>query len=266
MKSRHRVVVGLALIVNTCLIRSASASPGPAEGTTALIGNTDDRRLFTGDGDWRYGFHKTECGPDFPTMVGLAARDLRLAWPESGYYWTATDSLCATSNTLWVDYDDGTSNWFGDSDRRRDTSTGDWAPQLVKAECGSNEVLTGWAEQEEGINEFRCSAAYTAFIGDTLVPTSCDVVDFDHHDGYEPWYYPTPNRGDWASGRDKGNCGANRYIKGFAVDSLNGTTRPVKVLCCGAQQYAAGQWCSNDEQCLWGCGSNSQCNDEPPVK
>ena len=46
--------------------------------------------------------------------------------------------------------------------------------------------------------------------------SNCQVVDFNGQDGYE-LYTPGSYRGDWAPGYNKGNCGANHYIKGFSV-------------------------------------------------
>jgi len=235
-----------------------SAAPGPAE-RVYLLGfaqnnGAPDERLFFGDGDWRYGFQKVECGLGFPTMVGLGAID-------SGDGWQAESLLCATSNTIAVDYYNGVSMWFGPgTDHRLDTSTGDWAYGYDKAECANNQVLTGMAVQIEGINEFRCSAATTKRLATTLRATSCSVVDFNRHDGYDP--HPGSNRGDWAYTVDKGNCGANRYIKGFAVVKNHsfGIYKPNKILCCGAQLTPSGYRCGEDEQCASGrCNTTGYC-------
>jgi len=227
--------------------RWANAAPGPAEQTRFMWVGFGDHRLYTADGDWRYGFDKTECGPAqnglpaLSTMVGLSAA---VGGPFS--------LLCATSNVIDVDYAHGVSVWFGPgSDRRRDTSTGDWAYGYDKGECGPNEVLTGVARQAQSINEFRCSPATTTMLGSPLQATSCSVVDFNRHDGYDP--FPGSNRGDWAYTYDKGNCAANRYIKGFAVAK----GQPPyyynnKILCCGAQLTARAGRCNADEQCASG--------------
>jgi hypothetical protein len=264
MKKHSLSGLALGLIASTCALGSAHASPGPLESLFGLsVYDYRDNRLYTGDGDWRYGFSKTECGYSYPTIVSLATEGFINGNDE--YEWSTLAMLCATSNTIWVNYDDGDSNWFGGNDARRDTRQGDWAPGLAKAECGFTEVMTGFAEQTEGINEFRCSPGYTSWVGDPLHATSCSVVDFDGHDGFDPVPNFGPNsRGDWVSGLDKGSCAHNRYIKGFAVDNEEGTTRPVKVLCCGAQLYPDGAPCNYDEQCLGGnCTSGFVC--ETPV-
>jgi hypothetical protein len=282
MKMHYLVGIGLGCIANTCILGRAWAGPGPAEVTYDMLnldpgvgwdsGPAHDERMYTLDGDWRPGFSKVECGESFPTMVSLQATNwLSGLGGDSGdplfeyeYHWAAHSALCASSNTLWVDYPHGVSVWFGDQDVRRDTSTLDWAYGLVKAECGYNEVMTGFAEQNEGINEFRCSPAQTLYVGAALQASQCGVVDFDGHEGYDPfpganrdlapdsYYYYADDVGNWVSPAWNGFCGVNRYIKGFAVDSQNGTTRPVKLLCCGAQRYLAGVPCDADAQCVSG--------------
>lgn len=270
MKMRYFVGIGLGCIASTCIGGRASAGPGPGEGTASIysVGNRDSR-LYTGDGDWRYGFSKSECGWSYPTIVGLAV-SLYSSNGHTNYFWTVEGALCATSNTVQVDYSDGVPVWFGHEDARRDRSTGDWAYRLAKAECGASEVMTGFAQQNEGINEFRCSSAYTFFVGEPLQATNCSTVDFDGNDGYDT-FGPGANRGDWFRGDSKGNCGANRYVKGFAVDTQGGTTRPVRILCCGAQTYGSRVGCNADEQCYYGCQFYSGtaygvCKGAPPVK
>ena len=270
MKMRYLVGIALSWIANTWSPGGAWAGPGPAESTVPLYsldnsgyviyvgGSAHDNRLYTGDGDWRRGFSKVECGPGHPAMAGISSSGLGGVGLDSGdsifefeYHWTTQTALCASSDTLYVDWPAGVSVWFGDSDARRDTSTGDWARGLVKAECGNDEIMTGFAQQQEGINEFRCSPANTIFVDEPVEATSCAVVDFDGHEGYDPGV-PGAHRADWSYGYSKGSCGSNRYLKGFAVDSQNGTTNPVKILCCGAQTYGDGTGCNADEQCYGG--------------
>lgn len=249
-----------------------------------------DERLYTGDGDWRPGFIKSECGGYFATMVmletstmysGRGADSFTLSYQ---YHWATHSALCASSNTLWVNYDDGEAIWFGDQDARRDTRQGDWAPGQVKAECGYTEVMTGFAQQQEGINEFRCSPAYTTVVDDALKASDCTVVDFATSQGYDTW--PGAQRAeagglgvekcsgfnclydgdwnDWEVPVRQGFCGVNRYIKGFAVDSQDGTTRPVKILCCGAQTYPDGKPCNADAQCSGGRCQSASCQSAVP--
>ena len=257
--TRYWIACTLALAVLP-LASSASAAPGPAEQIWwTRVGMTNDYRLFTADGDWRYGFPKYECGPSRPTMVGFSDQP---QLSDSYYWWEMSGFMCATSNVINVDYYVGISAWFGTGDRRRDTSTGDWAYGYDKAECGSNEVLTGMAQQQEGINEFRCSAATTK-IGEVLHATNCESVDVRVNGGQEPPYYPGSYRGfDWDYGADKMNCGTNRYIKGFAVDVKPGhQTKVMKLLCCGPQLYPGGVACNADEQCLFGMCNSGRCQD-----
>jgi len=251
---KNRVIAAAfvaACVAESAFLGEASANPGPAERTDFLYITFDapgpDYRLFAGDGDWRYGFAKTECGPSFPTMVGIG----------SVYDYTP-GLLCGTSDVIRVNYWNGVSVWFGPgSDHRLDTSTGDWARGYDKAECASNQVLTGVAEQNEGINEFRCSAASTTVLGTALHATSCAAVDFDGHDGYD--YYYGSHRGDWFYRVDKGSCGVNRYIKGFSV-SRGSSYKANKILCCGPQLTPDGLPCNADEQCAGGrCTTSGLC-------
>ena len=157
MSARQLVSAGVILTSALRLAASVSAAPGTPEiWTVENMNDFQDFRLFTGDGDWRYGFSKTECGSMYPTTVGISAAPvINTFWDKS--YFNTTGMLCANSDTILVDYWHGVSVWFGTGSHMRDTLFGDWAYGYDKAECANNEVLTGLAQQQEGINGFAAA-------------------------------------------------------------------------------------------------------------
>jgi hypothetical protein len=181
-----------------------------------------DDRLYTGDGDWFYGYTKGECGGSRPIMAGVSTGfDYYY-----GYYFPYADAiLCASTPNISVNFGAGQTLNSAHGDDRLDTSWGDWAPNMVKMECGATEVMTGLAQATGSpgaqIIGARCSPA------NIHGATNCAAEFFQYGDAQEQ-----PSRGDWDYGYQKGECSPGRYVKGVARFAGVGSYGIAGIFCC----------------------------------
>ena len=196
-----------------------------------------DDRIYTGDNDWFFGDNKGECGyppppaAAVPIIAGLSAGYFYDLFPE-----VYTDAiLCASppsiqGKPITVDYSANITLNDVHGDDRRDSSMGDWAPGLVKMECGPTEVMTAIAQSVSSLatnlDGARCNPAYTDFTNRILIngATDCAALPFSFTDNRE-----STSRGDWDYGYVKGECAPGRYIKGVAG---GGGPNSFTILCC----------------------------------
>ena len=151
MATRTRFALGFSVAFT--LIPSLAQ----ADSFTPLNFVFQDNRLFTGDGDWFPHDWKAECGGINNVLGGLSRHfvyDVCVLWllPHCRNWQQA--ALCVSSN-ISVRQNEGYTLFFGSADDRRDTSTGDWAVNLIKGECGPNDVVTGLAQTSYQIGRRR---------------------------------------------------------------------------------------------------------------
>jgi MYXO-CTERM domain-containing protein len=119
---------------------------------------------------------------------------------------------------------------FDCGDQRRDTSTGDWQPGDLKAECGATQAMTGLSAS------VTLGTAHAALCdadeGAVFTHASCRAVAFDTGDNRG-----TTATGDWDVGYNKGECAVGEYVAGVS-QAAGGALK--SILCCkGAVTHAS---------------------------
>jgi hypothetical protein len=241
------------------------ARPAWAQNWTPLRFHGGDARLFTLDGDWAPNLWKGECGGT--VVIGVSSTGFgSCGLFECSDEWT-DDILCATPPTTVVQTTvlDGPGNgdsyvldFFGRDDRR-DTTWGDWAPNLFKGECAATDAITGLAQipYENQIGP-QTGMAICSPLANNVGAQNCEKMDFSAQDAREPGSVPSV---DWDKNFYKGQCAPGRYVKGVAVradvDCGNAGCpgqRAREILCCSPTLVCAqlGGICSTNSDCCAG--------------
>jgi len=180
-----------------------------------------DGRISTATGDWAPQQNKGECGGGHRLMVGVA----------SATNGTFTDAILCHNSISGHDVDpmNGiTLSGLRWGDNRRDTSTGDWAPNLIKGECAANEIMTGLAQTTNpnaALDRARCSPL--------LHPSARALTCSPQYFGASDSPAGGGIYGDWDPGYRKGTCPSGRAVKGVAMNNASGNANSVRsVLCC----------------------------------
>jgi hypothetical protein len=190
-----------------------------------------DARL-NDDYDWMYGYWKGECGYDTadgentPILAGVSTNIVQTTF---FFDWWTQAILCSSST---ISVSKSVNDYvlvIASSDDRKDTSTGDWAPGMYKAECGARDVMVGLAQTT---NSGGADLVGTRCMGTLNVSGASDCQSNSNwfQDARES---PTFD-GDWSYGYYKAQCGEGRYIKGVAryptqTDEL---AQEATILCC----------------------------------
>jgi hypothetical protein len=201
-----------------------------------------DDRLFTDDGDWSWGDYKGECG-NTNVVVGVSSTKAG-SCNFSGCRPEATHRLLCSNDPkmYFAEFGYTVGGWgtrvpYGE-EARADTSTGDWAPGMVKLECGYSDAVTGvaqtpWTSAAGGLS-FDGSVLHGLRCGHVLNskgPQFCTVMNFHDRDARE-----STIRGDWDRGYYKGECAPGRYVKGiaqwFETMESDAGSRARRILCC----------------------------------
>jgi hypothetical protein len=204
--------------------------------------NGGDIRYYTADGDWAPQYLKYECGGAVDVVAGFSSIGyLSCGLLGCSREWT-TAMLCA-SLPQPLAYGSGYTLQFQTGDDRRDTSTGDWAPGLHKAECAAGDGIVGMAQFPSSSSRgHSVEFARCAPIGRNVGATNCEAMQFQQspNTGFSVNAQESPNRGDWKPGSFKGECSPGRYVKGIAKDlgevatlteDFTGT-KVTTILCC----------------------------------
>jgi hypothetical protein len=214
------------------IIISAVATAAWADTYIKLGLHQMEQRLYTGDGNWDPYANKAECAASGNDLVvgvavsGSASVDFMNFCDSTEF----TDAILCNSATGGTAVGQGYTLLFGSGDDRRDVSLGDWAPNLVKGECGPKDGLTGLGQfpgpkgAAGSLESARCAP-----IVNNHGAVNCAVRDFRNGNNRESTF-----RGDWDYGYIKGECGPGRYVKGIAhgVGNHGCGLRAVAILCC----------------------------------
>ena len=180
-------------------------------------------RGYTGDGNWAAaGANIGECGSSEWGM-GVSARADGTDSPASllctKHSWSFSNTYVSDQHTLSFSGGDvGLGN--------HPMSPPDWDAGFVKAECATNEAVTGLAQLNGGLNAARCSAIGKPGTTSANLGTNCRPVVFGAGDNRETPNYPS----DWASGYYKGECRQGSAVAGVSRSPLNGGVHAI--LCC----------------------------------
>jgi hypothetical protein len=177
-------------------------------------------RGYTGDGNWAGSDYTGECASTQWGIGVSAAADgtdvpHSLLCATTGFAYNYTSS----QHTLHIA---GANDGYGN----HTMSPPDWDPGFYKGECAVNEVVTGLAQQTNGVlSEVRCSrvaaAPGTTFGGGT----NCRARVFSAGNSQE-W----PGDGtDWAFGYYKGECAQGSAVAGISKFVHGGVHA---ILCC----------------------------------
>lgn len=174
-----------------------------------------DSRGYTADGDWAPGLLKGECS--FANSQGTHVNGIsRLVGGDQGVknLYCANGTQLASNTTLDVSVHDD----------RRSTSSGDWDPGFIKAECPQGGVLTGVAQTTTGVlRKARCAPV-------SITTDTCHVLYATNGDQRD-----TLLGGDWSVGDHKVQCEEGMAPTGFSKDA-NGKLRGL--LCCMRRGHA----------------------------
>lgn len=201
------------------------------------IGNGDDRLNFGPYGenfpnnDWSPGNYKAECGfsgsNEVTAVVGVSYHrggeiDCNF-WGNNCKRDISTDAvLCSTSSMSIDQYYETKLHAVAGQSTQLDHTWGDWAFGHEKLECLPAQAVTAVS----GWGDILCSRISNF----KSPPTSCNVRWFNGQESRG-----TTERGDWAFGSYKGECGPNEYVKGVAYDHSESVTALGfigAILCC----------------------------------
>jgi hypothetical protein len=187
---------------------SSEACYAPAA-SEALVFDRSDSRRTTSTGDWRPFSFKAECGSR-QAVTGLSVS------PSTG---KAHAARCGADDAARFPHASCETLVFDQGDRRRDSSTGDWAPGYFKGECRENGYVAGVSQTTSlRVDAILCCA------GDVR-KRSCSTVEVRGKDDRE-----SGAQGDWDLGHWKGECGPGRYVAGVSRGPTSGA--PHRLLCC----------------------------------
>lgn len=219
MKTGIKVI----LTVGLCVVSGAALA---SDTWTKLGFHGASSRLYTGDGIWADG-DIGECASSGNDLIaGVASSNTNGSyniWGNCSHH-EFTDAILCSSSIGEIDVRHGHSLYFWNVDDRRDTSMGDWAPNLFKGECGPTEGMTGL---DQGTDGSLAQGMCRPIIGNQGA-RDCSVLYFANGNAQE-----STTRGDWDFGYRKGECSPGRYVKGVAHggDSVCGS-RSKAILCC----------------------------------
>ena len=167
-------------------------------------GTSTDRELGPNQVAWDPGYYTASCGPD-EALVGLSKA-------VDDTYGHAI--LCRKYATV---------SWsavlLAGSEQRRALRVADWDYGYYKAECGSNEIMSGESQAQDGSSAHAvlCSAGTTA-------QSNCEPRIVDFQAGYSGSY------GDWDYGYYKGDCPYGKVAVGVSHHPATGKVHAL--LCC----------------------------------
>jgi hypothetical protein len=182
----------------------------------ALVYSDNSVRRTTSTGDWSPGNNKAECGVH-QAMTGLSVE-------QSGFpFQTTHAALCGADDSSLYTHEGCAPVFFGSSDNRQDTSTGDWDPGAAKGECAAGSYAAGVDENLGTAVTILCCP------GTKLGKTGCTPEVF--------WQAGARERGtlsvDWDPGYFEGECGSGRYVAGVSHSGISGLNQGTRtVLCC----------------------------------
>lgn len=201
-----------------------------ADTYTARTYNGGDSRGYTSESpsDWASGMWKAECANN-ERILGVSGTSDHSSGAD-GAFGQAVLCDAGTVKTDATQY--STRSLTGAGDDRADTGTSDWDVNFKKAECGTDEVVSGISQTSLGTTRLVSSLLCRKIICNngtngnryTSTESQCNTVVYSYPDNRLSY-----TDGDWSSGYMKNQCGDTQLLKGATVNS-DGTIHAL--LCC----------------------------------
>jgi hypothetical protein len=223
--TRHRVAVLLGIVSCAALTPTFAR----ADTYTSRTYNGGDSRGYTleSPSDWDSGNWKAECY-NAERVLGISGTSDssnnvngafgQVALCDNGV--VETDGSQYSLHTL-----------TSGSDDRADTGTGDWDVHSVKAECATDEVISGISQSASTptqlVSKILCRKVIcngSDYYTSNESTGQCNTVMYSYPDNRL-----SSSDGDWSSGYMKNQCGDTQLFKGVSVNS-DGTIHAL--LCC----------------------------------
>jgi len=202
-----------------------------ADTWTSHIYDTGDSRSYTGESpsDWDPGMSKAECaGTD--RITGISGTNDAANAVDGAFARAAVcdSGAVVTGPTLYA-----THNLRTGSDDRADTGVGDWDVNNIKAECATNQVISGISQTYPNklVSKILCRQSVCGTSGSshfTSNEAACNTVMYSTVDNRL-----SSSGSDWSPGYMKNQCADNQLLKGVSVNS-DGTIH--LLLCCNYTQ------------------------------